>query len=106
MGIKSCGIDHPGVSDVQIIPQFLERDRPRCYRLFMSTSKEDLYRLALELTDAERAALAGMLLDSLEPGEDPEVESAWLAEVEELRARPSGQFILRLYREERTPRAG
>jgi hypothetical protein len=26
----------------------------------------------------------------------------WLAEVEELRARPSGQFILRLYREERT----
>ena len=48
----------------------------------MSTSKEDLYRLALELTDAERAALAGMLLDSLEPGEDPEVESAWLAEVD------------------------
>jgi glutathione S-transferase len=30
----------------------------------------------------------------------------WRAEVEELRARPSGQFILRLYREERTPRAG
>jgi glutathione S-transferase len=26
----------------------------------------------------------------------------WRAEVEELRARPSGQFILRLYREERT----
>ncbi len=32
-------------------------------------------------------------------------DPAWLAEVEELRARPSGQFILRLYREERTPRA-
>jgi len=30
---------------------------------------------------------------------------AWRAEVEELRARPSGQFILRLYREERIPRA-
>ena len=30
----------------------------------------------------------------------------WRAEVEELRARPSGQFILRLYREERLPRAG
>jgi glutathione S-transferase len=30
----------------------------------------------------------------------------WRAEAEELRARPSGQFILRLYREERTPRAG
>jgi glutathione S-transferase len=26
----------------------------------------------------------------------------WRAEVEELRARPSGQFILRMYREERT----
>ena len=33
-------------------------------------------------------------------------DPAWRAEVEELRARPSGQFILRLYREERTPRAG
>jgi hypothetical protein len=32
-------------------------------------------------------------------------DPAWRAEVEELRARPSGQFILRLYREERTPRA-
>jgi glutathione S-transferase len=29
---------------------------------------------------------------------------AWLAEVERFRARPSGQFILRMYREERTPR--
>lgn len=48
----------------------------------MATSKEDLYRLALELTEAERAALAGMLLESLEPGDDPEVESAWLAEVD------------------------
>ena len=33
-------------------------------------------------------------------------DTAWRAEVNELRARPSGQFILRLYREERTPRAG
>jgi glutathione S-transferase len=32
-------------------------------------------------------------------------DPAWRAEAEELRARPSGQFILRLYREERTPRA-
>jgi len=48
----------------------------------MATSKEDLYRLALGLTDAERAALAGMLLDSLEPGDASDVESAWLAEVD------------------------
>jgi len=32
-------------------------------------------------------------------------DPAWRAEAEELRACPSGQFILRLYREERTPRA-
>jgi glutathione S-transferase len=29
---------------------------------------------------------------------------AWLAEVERFRARPSGQFILRMYREERSPK--
>ena len=48
----------------------------------MSISKEDLHRLALELTKVEHAALAGMLLESIEPGDDPDVESAWLAEVE------------------------
>jgi len=48
----------------------------------MSTSKEDLYRLALELSDNERAALAGMLLDSLEPPDDGGVEAAWLVEIE------------------------
>lgn len=31
-------------------------------------------------------------------------DPAWLAEVERFRARPSGQFILRLYRDERSPR--
>ena len=31
-------------------------------------------------------------------------DSRWRAEVEEMRARPSGQFILRLYREERARR--
>ncbi len=48
----------------------------------MAASKEDPYRLALELTDADRAALAGMLLESLESGEYPEVESGWLAEID------------------------
>jgi glutathione S-transferase len=33
-------------------------------------------------------------------------DPAWRAEVEELRARPAGEFILRLYREERAPRTG
>jgi glutathione S-transferase len=33
-------------------------------------------------------------------------DAAWKAEVERFRARPSGQFILRLYREERAPHPG
>jgi glutathione S-transferase len=32
-----------------------------------------------------------------------ELDAAWRAEVEAFRARPSGQFVLRLYREERSP---
>ena len=49
----------------------------------MSTSKEELFRLALDLSDKERAALAGMLLDSLEPSDDADVEAAWLVEIEQ-----------------------
>jgi glutathione S-transferase len=37
---------------------------------------------------------------------DDVTDPAWKAEVERFRARPSGQFILRLYREERAPLAG
>jgi glutathione S-transferase len=37
---------------------------------------------------------------------DDITDPAWRAEVERFRARPSGQFILRLYREERAPHPG
>jgi glutathione S-transferase len=47
------------------------------------------------------ARLAGRRLQ-LDEIADP----AWRAEVERLRARPAGQFILRLYRDERHPLAG
>jgi len=49
----------------------------------MATSKDDLFKRALQLTEAERAELAGMLLDSIEPAGDPKVEQSWLAEIEQ-----------------------
>ena len=48
----------------------------------MATSKDDLFKRALQLTEAERAELAGMLLESIEPDGDPGVEQSWLAEIE------------------------
>jgi putative addiction module component (TIGR02574 family) len=36
---------------------------------------------ALRLTDEERAALAGELIDSLDSDVDPDAEAAWAAEI-------------------------
>jgi putative addiction module component (TIGR02574 family) len=41
-----------------------------------------LFREALELTDNDRATLAGPLIESLEAPADPDVESAWAVEAE------------------------
>ena len=48
----------------------------------MATELKQLFRDALELPDNERATLAGLLIESLEGPEDPDVESAWAAEAE------------------------
>lgn len=48
----------------------------------MATSRDDLYKAALELDESERAALVGMLLDSLDTEEEAGVEAAWIAEIE------------------------
>ena len=48
----------------------------------MATTTEDLYQQALDLTDEERAALAGLLLESLDAQTDTGVEAAWLKEIE------------------------
>jgi putative addiction module component (TIGR02574 family) len=48
----------------------------------MATSRDDLYSKALELDESERAALAAMLLESLDFQADEGVEPAWLAEIE------------------------
>lgn len=52
---------------------------PTAMTAVMTEPAEDLLELALVLPPKERARLAKRLLDSLEP--DPEVESAWAAEV-------------------------
>jgi len=48
----------------------------------MATELKQLFQEALELTDNGRATLAGLLIESLEDAEDPDVESAWAAETE------------------------
>lgn len=48
----------------------------------MATELRQLFREALELTDNDRATLAGLLLESLEGPPDPDVEAAWAAEAE------------------------
>lgn len=47
----------------------------------MERKVEALLREALALPEADRASLAGALLESLEPQQDVEVEAAWREEV-------------------------
>lgn len=46
----------------------------------MATELTQLFREALELTDNDRATLAGLLIESLEGTPDPDVEEAWAKE--------------------------
>jgi putative addiction module component (TIGR02574 family) len=48
----------------------------------MSRTFTDVWKEAAELSDQDRAALAGLLIESLEGEPDPGVEAAWAAEVE------------------------
>lgn len=48
----------------------------------MPASLEDLFRQALQLDESERAALAGMLIDSIDSDGEEGVEAAWNAEIE------------------------
>lgn len=48
----------------------------------MATELRQLFREALELTDNDRATLAGLLIESLESEPDPDVEKAWAEEAE------------------------
>ena len=48
----------------------------------MSRTFTDVWKEASELSEADRAALAGLLIESLEGDPDPDVEAAWAAEIE------------------------
>jgi putative addiction module component (TIGR02574 family) len=48
----------------------------------MSRTFTDVWKDAAELSDEERATLAGLLIESLEGEADPDVEAAWAAEIE------------------------
>lgn len=47
----------------------------------MERNAEDVLKEALTLSEADRAEVAGALLNSLEPVEEAEIESAWRQEV-------------------------
>ena len=48
----------------------------------MSTLLDDLERQARALTQREKAALARILIEELDPALDPEVEQLWIAEAQ------------------------
>lgn len=48
----------------------------------MSTHVIELFEKASNLSEKERATLAGLLIESLESEVDPDVEEAWRAEIE------------------------
>jgi putative addiction module component (TIGR02574 family) len=47
----------------------------------MSRNLEELFREAAHLPERDRAALAGLLIESLEPAPEPDVEAAWSKEI-------------------------
>ena len=48
----------------------------------MARDLKAVFREVFELPENERATLAGLLIESLEPAPDPEVEEAWAIEAE------------------------
>lgn len=64
-------------------PYVGRRKFPQRYNLFVMGRKlHELFREASELSEPERAELAGLLLESLEGEPDEDVEAAWAEEVE------------------------
>ena len=47
----------------------------------MSLSVAELFQQASELSEADRATLAALLIESLEPEQDADTEAAWAAEI-------------------------
>ena len=48
----------------------------------MTNEVVELFKLASDLPDSDRAILAGLLIESLESGHEKDVESLWPGEIE------------------------
>ena len=48
----------------------------------MARDLKDVFREAFELPESDRATLAGLLIESLEPPPEADVEELWAAEAE------------------------
>ena len=48
----------------------------------MPKTFNEIFRDAVDLSEHDRATLAGLLIESLEGEPDPDVEAAWAAEIE------------------------
>ena len=57
-------------------------ERIRRYNDFMTKQALELLQKALALSEAERASIAGFLLESLDAPADEGVEAAWAAEID------------------------
>jgi putative addiction module component (TIGR02574 family) len=58
------------------------RHAERVYSFNMAANKDDIFRTALELSEADRADLIGALIDSLDSEVEAGVEEAWRVEIE------------------------
>jgi putative addiction module component (TIGR02574 family) len=47
----------------------------------MSRDLKELFGEAAKLSEGDRATLAGLLIESLEPAPEPDVEAAWSEEI-------------------------
>lgn len=47
----------------------------------MTRDLKELFEKAAQLPESDRATLAGLLIESLEPASDPDVEAAWSKEI-------------------------
>ena len=47
----------------------------------MARNLNELFREAAQLPEQDRATLAGLLIETLDPGAEPNVEAAWSQEV-------------------------
>ncbi len=51
------------------------------YTLIMERNLKEVFREAAQLPERDRATLAGLLIETLDPVSEPDVEAAWSEEI-------------------------